>query len=65
VLAFRQNGRRDRSIGTKSIAPGRQIAPDCFPGPFGARQDGSAVLAWSNPFGNPTSVIALQRLKSR
>lgn len=63
VLAFRQDGRRDRSVSMKSIAPGRRIAPDCFPGPFGARQDGSAVIAWSKPFGNPTWVVALQRLK--
>ena len=65
VFAFRQDGRRDRSASTKSIAPGRQVAPGCSPGPFGTRQDGSAVIAWSKPFGNPTWVIAMQRLKSR
>jgi hypothetical protein len=65
VLAFRQDGRRDRSVSAKSIAPGRQIAPGCFPGPFGTRQDGSAAIAWSKPFGNPTWVVALQRLESR
>ncbi len=64
VLAFRQNGRRDRSPSAKSIAPGREIAPGCFPGPFATHQDGGVVLAWSQA-ANSTWIATLQRLGSR
>jgi uncharacterized delta-60 repeat protein len=64
VLAFRQDGRRDRALNSNSIAPGRQVAPGCFPGPLGARQEDSAVIAWSQPAG-PTWSVSLQRLGSR
>jgi hypothetical protein len=64
VLAFRQNGQRDRSLSSNALAPGRQVAPGCFPGPFGTRQDKSAVIAWSRPI-DSTWRVSLQRLGSR
>lgn len=64
VLAFRQDGQRDRALSSNTIAPGRQVAPGCFPGPFGARQDDSAVIAWSRPV-DSTWRVCLQRLGSR
>jgi uncharacterized delta-60 repeat protein len=64
VLAFRRDGRRDHSLGTKSIAPGRKVAPGCFPGPFGTRQDDNAVIAWSR-FADSTWRVSLQRFGSR
>ncbi len=65
VLAFRQNGKRDRSVEAEPIAPDRQVAPACFRGPFATRQDGSAVIAWTKQFADPNWVVALQRLKAR
>jgi uncharacterized delta-60 repeat protein len=64
ILAFRPNGQRDRALSSNAIAPGRQVAPGCFPGPFGARQDDSAVIAWSRP-ADSTWRVSLQRLGSR
>jgi uncharacterized delta-60 repeat protein len=64
VLAFRQDGRRDRSLSPKSIAPGRGVAPGCFPGPQGTRQNDSAVIAWSRA-ADSTWRASLQRLNSR
>jgi uncharacterized delta-60 repeat protein len=64
VLAFRQNGQRDRALSSDAIAPGRQVAPGCFPGPFGTHQGASAVIAWSRPI-DSTWRVSLQRLGSR
>jgi uncharacterized delta-60 repeat protein len=66
VIAFRQNGRRDNSLGNGAdVAAGRQIAPDCSPGPFGTRQHGRVVIAWPmTPNGYAPWEIALQRLST-
>lgn len=66
VLAFRQNGRRDNSPGLgANVSPGRQIAPDCSPGPFGARQHERVVIAWPmTADGYAPWEIALQRFNS-
>lgn len=67
VLAFRQNGRRDNSLGDgANVSPGRQIAPDCSPGPFGTRQHGRAVIAWpKSAEGYAPWEIVLQRFSIR
>jgi hypothetical protein len=64
VLAFRQDGQRDRALSSNVIAPGRGVAPGCFPGPFGTHQGNSAVIAWSRPI-DSTWRVSLQRLGSR
>jgi uncharacterized delta-60 repeat protein len=64
VLAFRQDGGRDRSLSPKSFAPGREVAPGCFPGPFGTHQGDGAVIAWSW-FADSTWRASLQRLSPR
>jgi len=64
ALAFRQDGQRDRALDSNAIAPGRQVAPGCFPGPFGTHQGDRAVIVWSRPI-DSTWRVSLQRLGSR
>jgi uncharacterized delta-60 repeat protein len=59
ILAYRRDGRLDRSFGDS-----RAIAPARTSGPVGALQRGRVVLAW-NAGGANDSTFALQRLKRR
>ena len=63
VLAYRRNGRLDRSFARgRGIAPNRFIAPFLPPGPVGALQRGKVVLAWEAA---KEAKVALQRLTNR
>jgi len=64
VLAYRQNGRFERSFASgDEVAPKRSPSPEGFPGPFGALQHGRVILAWPVLL-EPGVTIDLQRLTS-